>query len=216
MTVNKTTGAAFGKSTAWMPIAATEAERNVRRLQTRIVKAAQEKRWGKVKALQRLLTCSLSGKTLAVKRVTDNRGSKTPGVDGIIWSTTKQKAEATKELKRSGYKPSPLRRIKIPKANGKMRPLGIPTMYDRAMQALHLQGLDPIAEVFSDRGSYGFRKERTVADAIDHCFKALSKKNSPQYILEADIKACFDRIDHAWLIQNVPMDKSILTKWLKA
>ena len=216
MTVNKSTGAAFDKSTSWMPIKVDKAEGNVRRLQTRIVKAAQEKRWGKVKALQRLLTCSISGKSLAVKRVTDNRGSKTPGVDGEIWQTASDKAEAIEKLQKRGYNPLPLRRIKIPKANGKMRPLGIPTMHDRAMQALHLQGLDPVAEVFSDHGSYGFRKERSVADAIEHCFSTLARKISPQFILEADIKACFDRIDHAWLIKNVLMDKSILTKWLKA
>lgn len=216
MMVDNNTGAAFSKSGSWAPIGENQAERNVHRLQARIVKAVQANRWGKVKSLQRLLTCSLSGKILAVKRVTENQGSKTPGVDGVIWRTTRDKAKAIKGLRRRGYNPQPLRRIYIPKSNGKMRPLGIPTMHDRAMQAVYLLALDPVAEVLSDPNSYGFRRERSVTDAIEQCFTDLGRKSSAQFILEADIKSCFDEISHAWLIQNVPMDKLILKKWLKA
>jgi RNA-directed DNA polymerase len=188
----------------------------VRRLQARIVKATQEQKWGKVKALQRLLTHSLSGKVLAVKRVTENQGKRTPGVDGTTWKTPQEKAMAIQMLRQRGYHPQPLRRIYIPKSNGGKRPLSIPCMSCRAMQALYLLALDPVAETTADPNSYGFRKERSPADAIEQCFKALGKARSPQWILEGDIKACFDKISHAWLLAHLPMDKSILRKWLQA
>ena len=99
---------------------------------------------------------------------------------------------------------------------GGKRPLSIPCMLCRAMQALYLLALDPIAETTSDPNSYGFRKERSPADAIEQCFTILGKRRSPQWILEGDIKACFDRISHEWLLTHIPMDKSILRRWLKA
>ena len=103
-------------------------ERNVRRLQVRIAQATKEGRWGKVRALQRLLTRSYSGKALAVRRVTENQGKKTPGVDREIWDTPEKKIQAVHELQGRGYEPQPLRRVYIPKSDGKtMRPLGIPT-----------------------------------------------------------------------------------------
>ena len=125
-------------------------ERNISRLQARIVKAVQQKKWNKVRALQHLLTHSASGKLLAVRRVTENDGRKTPGVDGELWDTPQKKLQGVTSLKARGYHPLPLRRIYIPKANGKLRPLGIPTMRDRAMQALYLLALDPVAETLAD------------------------------------------------------------------
>lgn len=103
-----------------------------------------------------------AAKAIAVKRVTTNEGKKTPGVDGVLWSTDKAKYEAVLDLKRNGYKPQPLRRVFIKKANGKLRPLGIPTMKDRAMQALYLMALEPLAEMTADAHSYGFRKKEAV------------------------------------------------------
>jgi RNA-directed DNA polymerase len=209
-------GAASHKAEDWHSSDWAKAHRIVRRLQTRIVKATQEKKWGKVKALHRLLTHSFSGKALAVKRVTENQGKRTPGVDGKTWNTPQEKAAAIQMLRQRGYHPKPLRRIYIPKSNGGKRPLSIPCMSCRAMQALYLLALDPVAETTADPNSYGFRKERSPADAIEQCFKALGKARSAQWILEGDIKACFDKISHDWLLTHIPMDKSILRKWLKA
>jgi len=200
----------------WHQIDWSQAHRNVRRLQARIVKATKEGRWGKVKALQWLLTHSLSGKVIAVKQVTENQGKKTPGVDGETWSTPEAKTAAVKSLKRRGYQPKPLQRVYIPKSNGKLRPLGIPTMRDRAMQALYLLALDPVSETLADWNSYGFRKGRSTHDAIEQCFTTLNKGKSPKWVLECDIQGCFDNISHEWMEANILMDKVILRKWLKA
>lgn len=176
----------------WHSIDWAKCHRTVRRLQVRIVKAVQQGRWGKVKALQRLLTTSFSGRALAVKRVIENRGKNTPGIDRKLWSTPTEKADGLLSLRRRGYKPSPLRRVNIPKSNGKTRPLGIPTMKDRAMQALYLLALDPVAETQADPNSYGFRWERNAHDAIEQCYTALSRQDRAQWIWDADIESCFD------------------------
>jgi RNA-directed DNA polymerase len=188
----------------------------VQRLQMRIAKATREGRWGKVKALQWLLTHSSSAKLLAVRRAVSNPGRHTAGVDGILWKTAEQKLRAARSLQRRGYHPQPSRRIYIPKKNGKRRPLGIPTLGDRAMEALQLLALEPVAETLADPNAYGFRPKRSAADAIGQCFSVLAQKQSAQWILEGDIKACFDRISHPWLNDHIPMDKSILRKWLAA
>ena len=216
MNAEQSACASSGKATAWDQIDWSTAERRARRLQARLVKATQAKRWNKVKALQRLLTCSFSGRALAVKRVTENQGKRTPGVDGAIWKTPGFKHKAIGSLRRRGYRPQPLRRVHIPKANGKKRPLGIPTMHDRAMQALFLQALAPVAETTADGNSYGFRPARSTADAIGQCFLALSKKDSAPWVLEGDIRGCFDHISHEWMLRHIPMDREVLRKWLGA
>jgi RNA-directed DNA polymerase len=205
-----------GETPQWDQIDWRQCEHHVKRLQARIVKAAQEGRHGRVKALQWLLTRSFSGRALAVKRVTSNKGKETSGIDGKVWRSPEAKAQAIRTLRRRGYQPQPLRRIYIPKANGKLRPLGIPTIYDRAMQALYLQALDPIAETGADHNSYGFRPMRSTADAIEQCFKLLSRKTAPEWVFEGDIVGCFDHISHRWLLDNVPTDKTILRRWLQA
>ena len=201
---------------AWKSINWAHAFWVVQKLQVRIAKAVKQKRWGKAYALQRILVTSRSAKLLAIKSVTSNKGKNTPGIDGIIWKTAKAKFQALEALSRMGYKAQPLRRVKIPKYNGKMRALGIPTMKDRAVQALYAMALKPIAEITADTHSYGFRPRRSVADAIAHCFIALARKDSATWILEGDIKACFDQIGHEWMMNHIPMDKTILRQWLKA
>lgn len=214
--MNAAACAPSGEPVDWRDLEWAKHHANVRRLQARIVKAVREGRWGKVKALQWLLTHSLSGKVLAVRRVTENNGRKTPGVDGETWSTPDAKSTAVLSLRKRGYQPRPLRRVLIPKSNGKMRPLGIPTMRDRAMQALYLLALEPVAEATADRNSYGFRPGRATADARQQCYTALAQRSCAPWVLEGDIKGCFDNISHEWLLANIPMDGVILRKWLKA
>jgi RNA-directed DNA polymerase len=209
-------GAAPDHAPDWHSIEWKKVWRTVRRLQARIVKAVAEGRWNKVKALVYLLTHSFSGRALAILRAISNSGAKTPGVDGVLWNTPESKSAAFATLHRHGYRSQPLRRVYIPKSNGKRRGLGIPTMADRAMQALHLLGLDPIAESRADGHSYGFRRERRCADAMAQTHIVLSHQHGPQWILEGDIKACFDKISHEWLLNHVLMDRQVLGKWLKA
>jgi Retron-type reverse transcriptase len=124
--------------------------------------------------------------------VTENAGKKTPGVDGEIWDTPEQKADAITRIGQwRNYQPRPLKRIYIPKRIGLRRPLSIPALIDRARQALYLQALQPIAETQADPNSYGFRPKRRCADAIDQCFKVLRLKSSANWILEADIEGFF-------------------------
>ena len=216
MNAMKIACASSANASPWSQLDWGNCERQVNRLQARIVKATRAGRWGKVKALQWLLTHSFSGRALAVRRVTGNQGKDTAGVDGAVWRSPQAKYSAIFSLRRRGYRPQPLRRVYIPKANGKLRPLGIPTMRDRAMQALYLLALDPVAESRADRNSYGFRVGRSTADAIEQCFKLLSRsKISPEWVLEGDIQGCFDHISHRWMRKHVLMDTQVLWKWLK-
>ena len=204
-------------ATKWARIDWDLARREVRRLQMRIAKAVKEGRWRMVRALQYLLSHSFYAKLLAVKRVTSNRGKKTPGVDGILWQGARAKWRAVLSLRRRGYRPQPLRRIYIPKKNSlNKRPLSIPCMYDRAMQALYKLALAPVAETTADGNSHGFREGRSCADAIAAAFNALSKPNSATWVLEGDIKGCYDNISQDWMLGNIPMDKGILRKWLES
>jgi RNA-directed DNA polymerase len=189
----------------------------VYQIQTRIVKyLKQGKKWLSRK-LQRLLRNSYYVILLAIKRIMSNDGSKTPGVDGKLITTHKEQfkiAQKIQKLKR--YKPLPLKRILIPKKNGKKRPLGIPTIFDRIIQAIHKIALDPVAEYYADGNSYGFRFKRSTADAIQNCYQMLCRKNSAKWILEGDITGCFDNFAHIWILENIPTDTKTLKKWLKS
>lgn len=209
-------GAPSTRFISWKLVNWDTVTNHVRQLQLRIAKAIKQGRHNKAKALQWLLTHSFYAKLMAVKRVTQNKGKGTPGVDKTIWRTSSQKMKAAKSLKRRGYRSLPLRRVYISKKNGKLRPLGIPTMTDRAQQALHLLALEPIAEIRGDKNSYGFRPKRSIHDAIEQCFINLATKRAAKWVLEGDIKSCFDEISHKWLQENTMMDKSILKQWLKA
>lgn len=201
----------------WNNIKWNKVSKHVNRLQVRITKAVIQKKWNLVKRLSYLLTHSHYAKLLAVRNVTQNKGRRTAGIDGIRWKTPEAKMKAALSLTDRHYKSKPLKRIYIEKYGKKeKRPLGIPTMYDRAMQALYTLALNPYAETTADSTSFGFRKYRSAQHACATIFNRISRKCDAQWILEGDIKGCFDNISHEWLLDNIPMDKSILKQFLKA
>ena len=200
----------------WDAIDWPRVENSVSNLQTRIARAAKEKKWSDVSRLTRLLTRSYYARLLAVRQVTSSKGKTTPGIDSTVWLTPAEKMRGALNLTTRRYRAQPLVRTYIPKKNGKLRPLSIPTIRDRAMQALFNMALAPIEYVTGDRSSFGFRKGRSQHDACQQIRICLSKKSSATWVLEADIRACFDMISHDWLIANIPMKRSILKQFLKA
>jgi RNA-directed DNA polymerase len=208
--------ASFHPKLNWTSINWKKVKKKVQELQMRIAKAVREGKFRLVKSLQRLPAHSFYGRLWAIRRVVTNKGKTTPGVDGVVWNTPKKKMQAVNLLSRRGYRPLPLRRVYIKKKNGKLRPLSIPTMRDRAMQALYALALVPVAEMTGDPNSYGFRDGRCCADVIKQCYNCLAKRRSARWILEADIQVCFDRIDHEWMLNNILIDKKILRNWLNA
>lgn len=201
----------------WSQINWEEAESYINKLQLRIVKAVNKDKWRLVKRLQYLITHSYYGKALAIRKVTTNKGKNTPGIDGVLLKSDNEKMKAMETLDSKGYKSSALKRVYIEKYGKKeKRPLGIPTMRDRAMQALYLLSLEPISETTVDITSFGFRKYRSAHDAKKYGFSILCRKDSAQWILEGDIKGCFDNISHQWLMDYIPMDKKVLKQFIKS
>jgi len=201
----------------WESIDWAQVEKEVNRLQTRIAKATVKGDKNKVKRLQYLLTHSFYAKAYSVKKVTSNKGKNTSGIDKKLWSTSLSRMKAVLILTDKHYRAKPLRRVFIEKkGKNKKRPLGIPVMYDRAMQTLYALALEPIAETTGDHISFGFRKGRSAKDACEQIFNVLARDCSPTWILEGDIKGCFDNINHDWLQENIPMDKRIMRQFLKS
>jgi RNA-directed DNA polymerase len=204
-------------SSQWNSIDWGKVRATVNRLQIRIAKAVKEKQWNLVKRLQYLVTHSFSAKLLAVRTVTQNRGKRTPGIDGELWNTASDKMRAAFRLSDKQYQAWPLKRIYIPKPESDTkRPISIPTMNDRAMQALYSLALQPVAETTADLRSFGFRLFRSAKDASRYTYTCLMHRAAAEWVLEGDIRGCFDNIAHEWLKVHVPIDPSILNQFLKA
>ena len=153
MDLHGSIGASSGRKKEWDSLDWTTIRQQLRRRQMRMARAIRETHHGKARALQWLLTHCSSAKLLAVKRVTENKGCNTPGVDNKVWRSDQQKLDAIKQLKRRGYQSQPRRRTYIKKKNGKLRPRSIPTILDRAQQAVHLLALQPVAQTCADKNS---------------------------------------------------------------
>jgi len=202
----------------WQDLPWKDIQRSVFKLQKRIYQAALGGDRKTVHNLQRLLINSWSARCLAVRRVTqDNRGKNTAGVDGIKRLTPAQRLELVATLKLP-QTAQPVRRVWIPKpGKSEQRPLGIPTMHDRAEQALAKLALEPEWEAYFEPNSYGFRPGRSAHDAIEAIYKDINHK--PKYVLDADIAACFDRINHQALLEKLntfPLLRRAIRAWLKA
>jgi RNA-directed DNA polymerase len=186
----------------WNKVNWRKLEKTVFKLQTRIFRASESGDTKQVRKLQKTLMRSWSAKMLAVRKVTqDNQGKKTPGIDGAKSLTPKQRIALASNLKLIG-KALPTRRIWIPKTGkDEKRPLGIPTIHDRALQALVKLAMEPEWEAIFEQNSYGFRPGRSTHDAIEAIFNAIKQKE--KYVLDADIAQCFDKINHQALLTKI-------------
>jgi RNA-directed DNA polymerase len=197
-----------------------QSQKELASLQYDVLKAYREKDSQKTILAQNKVVRSFAARSLAVRKVTSNKGAKTKGIDGIMISTKKDKFKLIQKLKNIGpsnYEAKPVRRVFIPKSPGKNRPLGIPTIVDRVVQTLYYFALDPIAEEQADIRSYGFRKYRGVNDCAIYLKLVLGNYTATRrFILKCDIKGFFPSVAHEWLLKNIPMDKRILEKFLKA
>jgi RNA-directed DNA polymerase len=178
----------------WEEIDWQAVEGTVRRLQERIYRATEREDWQQVRSLQKLLVRATATKLLAIRRVTvENQGKKTAGVDGVVCDTPAARMQLLHDgLTLTGYRPKPVRRVYIPKSDGRQRPLGIPTVTDRVMQALVKAALEPEWEARFEANSYGFRPGRCTMDAIEALHTTLCQKGASAWVLDADISGCFD------------------------
>ena len=197
-------------------------EENVKRLRRRIFTATREQDWAKVRSLQKMMLRSWSNTLISVRQVTQrNTGRRTAGVDGQVALSSQTRAETAVAVHHTlrSWNPLPVRRVHIPKANGKQRPLGIPVIMDRCHQARVRQALEPEWEARFEPRSYGFRPGRSCADAIGSLYSTLKGARAGRvWILDADLSAAFDRIDHARLLDALGSfpARNLIERWLRA
>lgn len=212
---NGTEGRADWNATDWRQV-----NRRVRNLRQRIFRASRENDLKKVRSLQKLMLRSHSNTLKSVRQVTqENKGKYTAGVDGIVVTTVTERNALIDSLARDQpWRASPVRRVHIPKANGKLRPLGIPTVRDRVMQARVKNALEPYWEARFEPCSYGFRPGRGCHDAIARIYNVATPVRRRKWVLDADIKGAFDNIDHAFLLDAIGgfPARELVRQWLKA
>lgn len=204
----------------WQAVYWRQVNRRVRNLRRRIFRATRENDHRKVKSLQKLMLRSRANAVKSVRQVTQiNKGKLTPGVDKLVVKTTEARSRLIdRVLSHQPWRASPVQRVYIPKANGKLRPLGIPTILDRAMQAVVKNALEPEWEARFEPGSYGFRPGRGCHDAISMIFNIARPTNRRRWVLDADIEGAFDNIGHDALLSAIDgfPAKELIRQWLKA
>jgi RNA-directed DNA polymerase len=198
--------------TRWQTMDWDAAEKALARHQRDIALAAQKRDWRRVTIAQIRLTTSTEARVLAIRHACKSASS---GMDRVTWKTDAEKMDAALSLSASGYRASPLRVIKLTIA-GKERVIHIPTYRDRAMQTLYSYALDPVAESTGERKSFAFRKSRSYLDAHTYIIRAIEALPSTGYVIKADVKACYSKIRHQWLLNNIPMEKRVLKQFIKA
>jgi RNA-directed DNA polymerase len=208
------------KPTEWHSVNWRKANRQVRNLRQRIFKATQAKDWNKVRSLQKLMMRSYSNTLVCVRRVTqENQGKRTPGIDGVKVTSPEGRGRMVDHLMTfQPWKAKPVKRVYIPKANGKQRPLGIPTVVDRCLQARVKNALEPRWEAIFEASSYGFRPGRSCHDAISHIATLTRQGGHKKWVVDADIKGAFDNIAHAYVLEAIGKmpGRELIKQWLKA
>jgi RNA-directed DNA polymerase len=204
----------------WDTINWHKTNRAVHNLRRRIFRATQEGNLKKVRSLQKLMLKSYSNRAVSVRRVTQmNAGKNTPGVDKLVIKTPEARGRMVDSLAHcSPWKAKPARRVYIPKASGKLRPLGIPVVTDRCLQAMVKNALEPAWEAKFEGTSYGFRPGRSCHDAIAKIYELARPNKTKKWILDADIRGAFDHISHEYLLKTIgPVPgKGLIKQWLKA
>ncbi len=208
------------KQTDWNAINWRKANRTVRTLRHRIFRATQEGNLKKVRSLQKLMLKSYSNRLVSVRRVAQiNAGKHTPGVDKLVLKTPAARGRMVDALAHySLWKAKPARRVYIPKASGKLRPLGIPVIVDRCLQSMVKNALEPAWEAKFEGISYGFRPGRSCHDAIEKIFVLARPNKTKKWILDADIRGAFDNISHEYLLKAIGLvpGRELIKQWLKA
>jgi len=208
------------RPTDWQYVDWHAANRMVRNLRQRIFAATQAGEWKQVHSLQKLLLRSYSNRLVSVRRVTQvNQGKYTPGVDKVVIKTPEARGRLVDVLQHyQPWRAQPVRRVYIPKANGKLRPLGIPVVIDRCIQAMVKNALEPSWEARFEGSSYGFRPRRGCHDAIEKIYGLARPNKRKKWVVDADIQGAFDHISHEFLLTtlgSVP-GRELIRQWLKA